>query len=190
MYKSTLRRKYKLLRDSIDQSARELAEAVIAKRVIDTEQFQSSDTLFTFVPFGSEVGVAAIVDKALELKKSLAVPYVINKQEMCFIYINSFKELKKGSYGIMEPVFDLSNVAIPTENTLMLVPGLAFDAFLNRLGYGGGYYDRYLAQYPQPYKVGIGFFEQYTQSHLPHTEKDITLDIIITQSKIIKGAIK
>lgn len=190
MYKSTLRRKYKHLRDNIDPVQRQNAEAIITDKVTSMAEFTACDILFTFISSGSEISTAAIMDKARQLDKKLAAPVVTGKHDMCFIYISSVDGLKPGAYGILEPEFDKNKIALPTAKSFMLVPGFAFDASLNRLGYGGGYYDKYMAENPIVYKAGIGFYSQYTQSLLPHDDYDVPLDILITEKMIKKGVRK
>jgi 5-formyltetrahydrofolate cyclo-ligase len=126
----------------------------------------------------------------LELGKQLAAPVVTGKHNMSFIYISSMDELKEGFCGILEPEYDEKKIALPTSDSLILVPGFAFDATLNRLGYGGGYYDKYMSENPEAYRIGIGFHSQYTQSPLPRESYDIPLDMLITDKMIKKGARK
>lgn len=187
VYKSTLRRKYRHLRDNLASDKRHQAETIIADRVISSDEFSKCDALFTFVSAGSEVSTEVIIQKALETEKKLAVPLVTGKHDMCFIYINSPEELKEGKFGILEPAYDERNVAEPDENSLLLIPGLAFDATMNRLGYGGGYYDKYLSSHPEPFKLGICFHIQYTQVHLPHDPTDIPVDMFITENLVKRG---
>ncbi len=190
MYKSTLRKHYKHLRNNLDTKTRQTAEDIILSRIIQSDEFKRAESLFAFASHGSEVSTEGIINKAFELNKRVAFPRVINKEEMCFIYVSSLEELRAGSYGIWEPEYSEDKIALPDETTLMLVPALAYDAYLNRLGYGGGYYDRYLEKHTKPCKVGIGFHIQYTQSHLPHNPRDIPVDILITEKIIKKGAVK
>ena len=184
MFKSTLRRNYRHLRDSLPDDKRLRAENIIAERVISTPEFTNCDTLFTFISTKSEVSTAPIVSKALELNKKLAVPLVTGKHDMCFIYIDSPEELKEGKFGIPEPEYREDRIAFPDDKSLMLVPGLAFDADMNRLGYGGGFYDKYLSNYEDTFTIGICFHIQYTQVHLPHDPTDIPVKMFITENMI------
>lgn len=187
MYKSTLRTKYRHIRSSIPAEERELARAAVTERVLALDEFINCDKLFTFISSNSEISTTGIILRALSLGKTVAAPLVTGKHDMCFIQISSLDELKNGSYNIPEPEYNEEKILTPSDKTLLLVPGFAFDGTLNRLGYGGGYYDKYMAENPSPFRVGIGFSVQYTKSLLPHDDYDVPLDILITEKEIIKG---
>lgn len=187
MYKSTLRQKYRHLRNGIAAEERIAAQTLVTEKLISLDEFFNCDMLFSFISVGSEISTKAIIDKALKLGKTIAAPVVTGAHDMQFICFSSLDELKTGAYGIPEPVFEQSKIVTPTDKTLMLVPGFAFDPTLNRLGYGGGYYDKYMAENPAPIRAGLGFHVQYTTSHLPHDEYDVPLDILITDKLIKKG---
>lgn len=154
MYKNTLiscknqlRRKYKALRRNIDVDLRQKYNEEIFKRVIACEEYKNADTIFVYVSFGNEADTLKIIEYSLKQGKKVAVPYCIpNTCFMDFYYINSLDELKKGTFGVLEPVPE-NNVQAEVKQGLMLVPGLAFDEQGYRMGYGKGYYDRYLTDF-------------------------------------------
>lgn len=185
MCKNSLRRKYRQLRNEIPLHLRQSAESVVTQRVTALKAFGECDTLFAFISTKSEVSTDGIISAAFELNKQVAVPLVLNIEKMCFIYISSLSDLKEGNFGIREPKYNIEKLAVPTEHSLMLVPGLAFDKSLNRLGYGGGFYDRYMSENSAPLKVGIGFSVQYSEEALPRDEYDLPLDILITEKLMI-----
>lgn len=182
MCKNNLRRKYRQLRNEISLHLRQSAESVVTQRVTALKAFRECDTLFAFISAKAEISTEGIIQTAFELNKQVAVPLVLDKEKMCFIYISSLSDLKEGSFGIREPKYDSEKLAVPTKHSIMLVPALAFDKSLNRLGYGGGYYDRYMAENPAPLKTGIGFSVQYSEELLPRDEYDLPLDILITEN--------
>ena len=100
MFKATLRRKYKHMRDNMSEEARLRAENIVYQKVIESEEFISCDTLFAFASRGSEISTINIIQKAFEMGKNVAVPLVTGKHDMCFIYISSLEELKEGKFGI------------------------------------------------------------------------------------------
>ena len=109
--------------------------------------------------------------------KRICVPTVDNSQTMHFVFLDDLEHLKKNKYGIYEPV---SNLAVEkTDIDLIIVPLVGFNDQNFRLGYGGGYYDRYLAQYSGK-KIGIAFQLQRTEELIPETF-DVPLDMIITE---------
>lgn len=182
MYKKALRKKYKQLRAEISPELRPNAENTITQRLTQLSAFKECDVLFAFISAKGEISTEGIIKRAFELNKRVAAPLVLNKEEMCFIYISSFSQLREGSFGIREPEYNPKRLALPTERSVMLVPGLAFDKALNRLGYGGGYYDRYMSEHPSALKIGIGYDVQYSEALLPRDKYDIPLDILITEN--------
>jgi 5-formyltetrahydrofolate cyclo-ligase len=181
MDKKELRKKYKKIRADIAQIDRQNAESVISDSVTSLEKFKEADTIFAFVSSGTEVSTKEIINRALATSKKVAVPLVIGKHEMCFIYISSLEELVEGAYGISEPVYNEAKLAVPSDKSVMLVPGLAYDLNMYRLGYGGGFYDCYLTKHPQTYTIGIGFSVQYTTEPLPIEPNDIKLNLFISE---------
>lgn len=185
MCKKELRKKYKQLRGGLTTAERLAAEKNITKKLTELKQFKECDTIFAFISAKGEVSTEGMILKAFELGKKVAVPLVLSSEEMCFIYINSLSDLKAGSFGIQEPEYNAEKIALPTDKSVMLVPGLAYDNDLYRLGYGGGYYDRYMAKHPSPFKVGIGFQVQYSEEPLPRDKYDLPLDLFITEKTTI-----
>ena len=190
MDKREQRKRYKAVRNGISAQERSGAQCAIAERAVSLPEFIKCDILFSYVSFGSEVSTLDIIKRAWDMGKRVAVPLVTEESNMCFMYISSAEELKEGSYGIPEPEYDREKLALPTESSLMLLPGLAFDMCFYRLGYGGGYYDRYLARYPYVIKAGICFEAQLAAESLPRDKNDIPTDIIITENKVLKRSLK
>lgn len=150
-----------------------------------TKEYQQSDLILAYVSFSSEVGTHLLIEKALKDGKKVAVPKVFDKETMKFIYISSLKDLKPGAYDILEPTTSVTADSDISSNTLILLPGIGFDLKFNRLGYGGGYYDRYLAKHPNLKKIMLAY-ELEKVDLLPTNEYDIKSDIIITEQNIYK----
>ncbi len=134
-----------------------------------------------YYPYNYEIDILDVLSKLEKKKFDLALPKIKKNNQMNF-YSWSFNEpLSINQYGIPEPV--LKKKVYPG---ILLIPLLAFDTKLNRLGYGGGFYDRYLAKnqnYKKIFKIGIGFSIQKV-SKLPINKNDIKLDNIITEKNI------
>ncbi|MGN0298471.1 MAG: 5-formyltetrahydrofolate cyclo-ligase [Lachnospiraceae bacterium] len=130
------------------------------------------DTIFVYVSYREEVETHQLIQWLLDIKMPVAVPKV-QGQEMNFIQITSMMQLKLGAYGILEP--ENGTVVYPTEKSLILVPGAAFDQTGGRIGYGGGFYDRYFAKFPLGYKMGVCFEEQVIDA-IPLEETDWRVD--------------
>lgn len=186
MDKTELRRSYKKIRNNITDEQRQAAGQLITDKITAMSVFNSCDTLFCFIACGSEIPTQPLIEAAFECGKKVAVPRVMSKTEMVFIYITSLDGLETSAYGIPEPVYDESKKAVPTADSLIIVPGLVFDKRLYRIGYGGGYYDRYTSAYPQALKIGAAFDRQYTEDELPRDKFDKPVDLLVTSDGKIR----
>ena len=124
-----------------------------------------------------------MIEDAIRRGKIIALPKVISDTEMSFFKIDSITSLKNGYKGIPEP--DDSSVNISERPDLLIMPGLAFDNKLNRIGYGKGYYDRYLSNLNSHINTIALCFEEQIVDYLPSDEYDIRPDIIISDQRII-----
>ncbi|KAF2955661.1 5-formyltetrahydrofolate cyclo-ligase [Marinitoga sp. 38H-ov] len=132
-----------------------------------------------YYPFRKEVDLLPLIYEFKD--KNLFFPKVIDK-DMKFIKISSINDFKKGKFGIMEPAGNYYT----DEIDVFLIPGVTFDNNLFRLGYGGGYYDRYFSKHKRGLLIGIAFDFQIIKE-LPAFEHDIKMDAIITEKRILKG---
>lgn len=128
-------------------SQKQILEASLrlADLFVQTKQYKEAKTLYGYLPYNQEVRTELVLEKALADGKCVAVPKVYG-DEMRFIYIQDFTRLEKSSLGIPEPIDD-GPIALDCD-ALVLMPGLAFDMQGHRIGYGGGFYDRFLAKEP------------------------------------------
>ena len=178
--KKALRKKFKEIRNSVSD-VRELSRQ-ICSFVIESDFYKNADAVFTYYSDGSEVDTLTIIEKALRDNKKVALPKCSDRNgNMRFYYISSPEDLSEGMYGIMEPSADFPADDFSSKS-LCVVPGLSFDKDGYRLGYGKGYYDRFLSQFKG---VSIGMcFDECLTSYLPRDEFDIKVDYIITNTKI------
>lgn len=149
--------------------------------------FQNCDTILCYYPIGSEVNILPIIEYAAEKGKKLAFPRCISQTETEFYFINSLSELTPGMYRIPEPTTGnrLSPEYTEAHNCITLVPGLCFDKCGNRLGYGKGYYDRFL---PKIRSVNIGIcHSQLISDKIPCGENDYKMDYILCEKGVIKA---
>lgn len=144
--KADIRKEVLGRRKQLSPEEREKASVMLTERILGHQWYYLSENLLGFFPYGSEIDTREILKEALSKGKKVYLPKVIG-EEMQFFRISSFEELEEGYKGIMEPggdsecfVYDELNA----QRTLMLMPGVAFDENRNRIGYGKGYYDRYL----------------------------------------------
>lgn len=178
-HKNKLRRSILLKRN--DFSDRCNADKVILdKLVYECDKFEK---IFVYVNYGSEVNTTNFIKQTLEKGKRIFVP-VCNPQDctMCISRITSLDDLIKNRYGILEPskIID-SNEQID----VAIFPGVAFDLSGNRIGYGKGYYDKYMSNLTYtPYKIGICYDFQLI-NEIPFDEHDVKLDRILTESRTV-----
>ncbi len=178
--KKELRKQYKALRDSISKENRALWSAEICRKITELDAYKTAKTLLLYAKTGSEIDLLPLFEKAQKDGIACAFPRCISDGIMEFYYVNSLSELQKGAYGIMEPTAECP--VTDFRGTIAIVPALAYDKDGYRLGYGGGYYDRFLAAHPV-FAVGIAY-SACTTHCLPHGEFDKAVETVITEKEI------
>ncbi len=182
--KKQLRKKYIALRNSIPKTKLEEYSFKILSSLFCLDEYKKAEAIFTYINTGSEIITLPLIEKALKDKKTVALPVVgKNEGEMFFIKITDVNKLKPNKYSILEPEFCEKNIASANDKTLSIIPGLVFSADKHRIGYGGGYYDRFMAQNKTLANIALAMDFQVIQT-LPYEKFDISVDKIITQSKI------
>ncbi|WP_195266102.1 5-formyltetrahydrofolate cyclo-ligase [Clostridium sp. 1001275B_160808_H3] len=185
--KRVLRNKILEIRDSLDNSKKEIMDTKIFNELINTELYKKASNIFIYISFSNEINTINIIEKAFEDRKNVFIPKVYKDEKyMKAIKLNSFDELKKNSMGILEPIDDSDY--IEKENIdLIVVPGVVFDNECNRIGYGGGYYDRYLNEIKsKENKIALAYDLQVVDK-IECEAHDIKVDYIITNTRIIKN---
>ncbi len=153
----------------------------IQKRLQALPKWREAGKILLYVSSPEEVDTHALIQDALEKSRKVFVPKANGKTlAICPLY--DWENLKPGSYGILEPC-EILEEAHPESMDLIIVPGIAFDPRGNRIGYGGGFYDK-LLKLTQGYKVGLAFSEQMLDE-LPTEVHDVPLDLIITDESLI-----
>lgn len=182
--KKALRKLIQEHRDSLTDELKQEKSVVIIQKFLGLKQYSDSKIIIAYFPFRSEIDTRVIIEKAFKQGKKVALPKV-NKKKLDLYYIESlFSGLEPGCYDIMEPVPSECERALPLEIDLAIVPGVGFDTGMNRLGYGGGFYDRLLREIPpQAPKIALAFDLQVVD-RLPVSEHDLKIDILITESGI------
>ena len=189
MNKQQIRKQVLAMRDNLSQEERERGAVLLTERVCGHQWFYRSNIILAFVSYKSEIDTTQIIEEALRLGKKVYVPRVEQKDseqaccgetqsELAFYRIKSMTELTTGYKGIPEPAATENEryVYYPeeAEQTLMLMPGAVFDKMRNRIGYGKGFYDRFLADKEnlQLRTIGVGFACQLVEE-LPSEAWDI-----------------
>jgi 5-formyltetrahydrofolate cyclo-ligase len=182
LQKQTLRAKIVADRVAMPFDRRASADAAITEAVCGSAEYKAAKQIFCYVSMPHEVSTRELLRQILRDGKTLGLPVCDTAVcEMTFYRLDDIKELQSGAYRIPVPPTDAARILVPDEDTLMIVPMLAFDAEGYRLGAGGGYYDRYLAKYPVK-TLGICYADQ-KQTQLPHGEYDKKLARCITEQK-------
>jgi 5-formyltetrahydrofolate cyclo-ligase len=172
-------------RDSLDESTRLEKSQLIANKFIGLYQYDKSFRVLIYYPFRSEIDTRIIISDAIARGKKIALPRV-GKEGLELFYIKDLKEdLEPGSYDIMEPIPSRCEKADPSRIDLAIVPGVGFDRKHNRLGYGGGFYDRLLTCIPGKVPRIALSFDLQVIDEIPVSEHDLKIDILITESQII-----
>ena len=191
--KKEIRRRIRQIRRELEESEWRRASSDIEAAVIAHPWFAKAEDIYTYVDRNRESGTRRTIKTAFETGKKVWVPKVTG-DTMHFYRIESLAELRLGAYGIMEPKGDGPMDGAAWNEAcegLMLMPGVAFDGQCRRVGYGGGYYDRYLASYPadgSKLRVMALAFECQVLPEVPYEEYDRKPEIVVTEKRMIKAA--
>ena len=157
------------------------SERIIA-RLTGHEVYRRAGCLASYVSIANEVDTLILIDLALDSGKRVAVPVVKPNRTLIHREVRSRAELTPSSFGLLEPLCEVGAVVPPDAFDVVLVPGLAFDHAGNRVGFGAGYYDRFLLRAPA-FKIGLAYdFQLFDR--LPAGPRDIPMDLIVTESGI------
>lgn len=183
--KRELRLRAKETRNSLGATERcEKSKAICAQlfRIINDK---NAENIFTYIAVGSEVNLEYLLSALYKSEKEYCIsfPGSMEKGEMNALKPFSNSDFTMSAYGISVPKEECSLIIQPEELDIIIVPLLLFDDCKHRLGYGGGYYDRYLTKAENAIKIGVGFEEQKHEK-LPHEPHDFTMDMIVSDKKI------
>jgi 5-formyltetrahydrofolate cyclo-ligase len=191
--KRRLREKLLKKRDSIPPEQKVLKERAIEKRFFALNAFKNAKTILMYASFRSEVDTTGYLNDILKRGKRLVLPVVDSKHKILRFYeVKDISELKEGYMGIPEPGIRKNREVMLKDIDLVVIPGTGFDLKGNRLGYGGGYYDRLLgykarqlAKVDKHIMTVALAFEEQIGDEIPAEPHDIKVDIIITDQRLI-----
>lgn len=173
-------------RKKISQDERIKKSNEIKKRLFETEHYKNANFIFTFVSTDEEIDTHDIIRESLKKGKRIGVPITLPKEKK--LVVSEIKdldnELEMGFYGILTPKKEYIREISPEEIDVVLVPGLIFREDGFRIGYGGGYYDRFLRDAKSVVKIGL-CYEMQIYEDIPVDIYDIPVDYIITEKRII-----
>ena len=150
----------------------------ITDQVLKLSEFVKAKHILAYADYNHEVMTRYIIEEAWKAGKEVAVPKVVGK-DMVFYRLTDFSQLEPGYFGIPEPV---RGEIVKWEDALMVMPGVAFDPENNRVGYGGGFYDKYLEKHPNLHAIAIAF-ELQMYRELPFEEHDIKPEKVVTEKQ-------
>lgn len=199
--KKNFRKAMLLKRDAIPYENRIEADKARSEGVRNWETYKEAELLLFYVSYRSEADTLQLIEEALAEGRTIAVPKVVGT-EMVFYRITEVTQLVEGYKGILEP--DVERCEAVTEvkgtdaaqsqsatgselpkNTLLFVPGCAFDEKGGRMGYGGGFYDRFMEKYPDVLRVALAYEEQLVEE-VPREAHDKSVNIIATEKRLVK----
>lgn len=175
MDKKTLRKQIREQKQAMTPESIESASGKLVQMFLETELYKQAKTIYGYLPYNQEVRTEPILERALADGKKVAVPKVYGN-DMKFIYLSDLKQVAPGYAGIPEPVADGPVGDDPT--ALVLMPGMAFDKEGHRIGYGGGFYDKFLAAEPDHPTIAL-CYEFQMVAQLPTEEFDIPVDCVL-----------
>ena len=167
-------------RRAIPKKERDYYSSIITEYVIKHPFFIHAQEVYCYASYKEEVSTVQILENARKAGKRTALPKINGNGRMCFYYVTDTDKLYLNQYGIFEPGGSSEKAEATDKNVLVIIPGAAFDRSGRRIGYGGGYYDRFLKAHPAYHTLGIAFDIQCFD-RIPDEQHDIRLKTIITE---------
>lgn len=185
MDKNLVRKKILELRCNIKDEEKIEWDQLIFASLVKSDFFIKAKKIFIYVSYKNEVDTKKIIQYSLKNKKEIYVPKTyLNEKNMKAVKINSLDELIVDNYGILEPKYvDKNNIG--NNFDLIIMPGVAFDRCGNRIGYGGGYYDKYLLNIKEDIKKIALAYDIQVIDDIHREKHDIKVDCIITEKEIV-----
>jgi 5-formyltetrahydrofolate cyclo-ligase len=183
--KEHLRKIFAKIRDNQPEEQRRRKSSLIGRRLFGLDEFKESRTVMFFATFRSEVDTMPMIRKTLRMGKKVALPLVRGRSISAVEVDNVEKCVAPGAFNIPEPVYGKGRIK-PESIDLVLIPGLVFDRSGHRIGYGGGYYDRWLKYFEPCKRVSLAFYSQVMKK-IPHTGTDLSVNKIVTEKGVISA---
>ena len=187
--KQSIRSKYLEARNALTREERIGKSTLIWENLQKEKAYAEVEILLVYRDYRSEVVTGSFVAELLEDKKKRIFAPTVEGMYISFYEVTSMTELVSGYQGIREPVSGIKRKfdkeIMKKHKCLLLVPGSVFDAGMGRMGYGKGFYDRFLEEHDSVIKAGLAFDCQIAKK-VPEEAHDIKMDMIITESRVIK----
>lgn len=186
--KQRLREERLAAREVLSEQERSVLDDRITQKLLATSEYAEATTVLTYVSVSSEVSTRMFIESALRDGKSVAVPRCLPGHCLEFVAIASVEQLVSAPFNLLEPSKDLSALTENhMNNSICIVPALLVDTKGYRLGYGAGFYDRFLSTYPGK-KICLAYQQNLSRIMLPHTAFDVAVDLVITESEVLTCA--
>lgn len=184
--KAGLRKELLSKRDNIPPVVRMAKNKMVLERMLSLEEFRNAGIIFFFASFRTEIDTTEMIKSALSSGKRVLLPKVDKENHELLLYeIRDFSELTPGYMGIPEPSFQGRQMSI-NDADIVIIPGAGFDASGNRIGYGGGYYDRLLSGLQKDIPVIAPAYEEQIEDCIPSEPHDIRVNMIVTDRRVIR----
>lgn len=183
--KKSLRKEMRARRKSLTEFERQTFSTEIVEKFLTQEIYQTSKIIMAYVSMTEEVQLQKIFVDVFNSKKILAVPFIVGKGEMLAVQVPNFDVLQVGEFGILTVREGLRHFIDAEKINCVIVPGAAFDIHKNRLGLGGGFYDKFLPRAVNAKKIALAYDFQIMDA-IPTEPHDSPVDMIITEKRIIK----
>lgn len=193
--KSEIRRNTSIFKHETESFMIDFASEIIGYKLMSLDEYKNAESIFIYSDYNKEVKTEIIIADALKSGKKVALPRIYTmdittsdkpERYMKFHFITSLDELEKSPKGIMEPKKTLPIADGETLNAIMIMPVVGFDEERNRVGYGGGFYDKYLNTHSFKTKIGIAYEEQKADKVDDINANDMKPDMIITQKSMYR----
>lgn len=187
MNKKLLRKDILVKRASLGKIDRKNYTEAIWETILNTPFYKNAKTIMCFVSFGSEIDTHEFIKTAIEDGKRLVVPITVPEtKELRLSHLHDLSELEVGFFNILTPKEEFIRDVDPSQVDMIIVPGAVFDREGYRIGFGGGYYDRFLSKIDKSVpKIAIAFDFQILDK-VPREDYDIPVDYIVTEKEFIK----
>ena len=181
-YKNELRTKYSHKRKALSKEEKVKLDESIAKRFLNMLSFRYANQILFYASTDAEISTDEIFENALKAGKSCYFPKCYENSQMSFYKVNSSEELVVDAFKIKAPAFE-TEIYKPQPSDIIIVPAMSYDLKGYRLGYGKGFYDRFLPDFMGT-KIGL-CYSSFMAESLPKGRYDISVDIIVTEKKVI-----
>ena len=186
--KQRLREEHLAAREALSEQERSVLDDRITQKLLETSEYAETTTVLTYVSVSSEVSTRMFIECALRDGKTVAVPRCLPGHCLEFVAITSLDQLIAAPFGLLEPPKELPALAEKQmDASICIVPALLVDTKGYRLGYGAGFYDRFLSTYSGK-KICLAYQQNLSRTMLPHTTFDVAVDEVITESDVLTCA--